>query len=109
MYPFPADLPVLFWVIDVSKYRKHHIASKLAPPPFAAPSPIFFVGCHQQNQVQKEEEQVGSVAGDVYATYIQAAGGWCLALTVVLGVLCGQGFFGAKKLETPNEKHKLRC
>jgi len=41
--------------------------------------------------VQKEEEQVGSVAGDVYATYIQAAGGWCLALTVVLGVLCGQG------------------
>ena len=52
--------------------------------------PIFFFW--RRFQVQKEEEQVGSVAGDVYATYIQAAGGWCLALTVVLGVLFGQGF-----------------
>ena len=42
-------------------------------------------------EVQKEEEQVGSVPADVYSAYIQAAGGWCLAVTVLLGVLCGQG------------------
>lgn len=41
--------------------------------------------------VQKEEAQVGSVAADVYSTYIQAAGGWCLAITVLVGVLVGQG------------------
>eukprot|EP00438_Fugacium_kawagutii_P035991 Skav213305 [mRNA] locus=scaffold2480:634732:641213:- [translate_table: standard] len=41
--------------------------------------------------VQKEEAQVGSVSGRVYVAYIQAAGGWCLAITVVLGVLIGQG------------------
>eukprot|EP00913_Durusdinium_trenchii_P002361 g2179.t1 len=41
--------------------------------------------------VQKEEEQVGSVPADVYGAYIQAAGGWCLAVTVLIGVLCGQG------------------
>ena len=41
--------------------------------------------------MQKEEAQVGSVAADVYSTYIQAAGGWCLAITVLVGVLVGQG------------------
>lgn len=48
-------------------------------------------------QVQKEEAQVGSVSGRVYVAYIQAAGGWCLAITVVLGVLIGQGRLEAAK------------
>jgi len=46
---------------------------------------------HFRGEVQKEEAQVGSVAADVYSTYIQAAGGWCLAITVLVGVLVGQG------------------
>ncbi|CAJ1373645.1 unnamed protein product [Effrenium voratum] len=45
--------------------------------------------------VQKEEEQLGSVPADVYSAYIQAAGGWCLAVTVLSGVLCGQGLQAA--------------
>ena len=48
------------------------------------------------SKVQKEEAQVGSVASDVYSTYIQAAGGWCLATTVLFGVLFGQGALGCR-------------
>ena len=41
--------------------------------------------------VQKEEEQIGSVPTEVYGAYISAAGGTCVGVAVVFGVLCGQG------------------
>ncbi|CAE8713287.1 unnamed protein product [Polarella glacialis] len=40
--------------------------------------------------VQKEEEFVGSVTGDVYMAYVRAAGGPGLAVAVILGVFLAQ-------------------
>ncbi|CAK4498421.1 unnamed protein product [Aphanomyces euteiches] len=41
--------------------------------------------------VLEEERSEGSVSGDVYKTYFEAGGGWCMALVLLLSLLLWQG------------------